>query len=136
MDIIQMARELGKAIQQDDLYKEMVTASAVTENSVELQNKINEFTELRQQLNREVMKGDDEKDNDLITDLDSKLRTLYEAVTEAPEMIAYNAAKSKLEGTLNFISQIITGSANGQDPDLIEQSASCSGSCGSCGGCH
>ncbi|MFV0498160.1 MAG: YlbF family regulator [Candidatus Fimivivens sp.] len=136
MDIITMARELGKAIQQDDLYKKMNEANAVTEKSTELQSKINEFSELRLQLNQEVMKGEDEKDENLITDLDSKLRTLYQSVTEDPAMMAYNSAKAELESTLNFISQIITGSANGQDPDSIEQQASCSGSCGSCGGCH
>lgn len=136
MDIIKMARELGKAIQKDELYANMVAASEVTEKSVELQKKINEFSELRLQLNQEVMKSEGEKNEDLVTELDSKLRTLYQSVTEAPEMIAYNAAKAQLENTLNFISQIITGSANGQDPDTIEEEHSCSGSCSSCGGCH
>lgn len=136
MDIIQMARELGKAIQQDELYQKMNEASAATEKSAELQSKINAFSELRLQLNKEVMKSEEEKNEDLITELDSKLRTLYQDVTEDPTMTAYNSAKAQLESTLNFISQIITGSANGQDPDMIEQQASCSGSCGSCGGCH
>lgn len=136
MDIITMARELGKAIQQDALYKKMNEASAATEKSAELQSKINEFSELRLQLNQEVMKSEGEKNEELITELDSKLRTLYQSVTEDPVMMAYNSAKAELESTLNFISQIITGSANGQDPDQIEQQASCAGSCGSCGGCH
>lgn len=136
MDIIAMARELGKAIQQDELYKKMNEASAATEKSEELQRKINEFSDLRLQLNKEVMKSEDEKSEDLIAELDSKLRTLYQSVTDDPAMMAYNAAKAELESTLNFISQIITGSANGQDPDMIEQQVSCSGSCSSCGGCH
>lgn len=136
MDIIQMARELGKAIQQDELYLKMNEASAATEKSTELQSKISAFSELRLQLNKEVMKSEEEKNEDLITELDSKLRALYQEVTEDPTMMAYNSAKAQLESTLNFISQIITGSANGQDPDMIEQQASCSGSCGSCGGCH
>lgn len=136
MDIIQMARELGKAIQQDELYKKMNEANAATEKSAELQNKINEFTELRLQLNKEVMKSEGEKNEDLITDLDSKLRVLYEGVTEDPVMMSYNAAKTQMENTLNFISQIITGSANGQDPYAIEQQSSCSGSCNSCSGCN
>ncbi len=136
MDIIQMARELGKAIQQDELYKKMNEASAATEKSTELQNKINAFSELRLKLNQEVMKSEEEKNEDLITELDSKLRALYQDVTEDPTMVAYNSAKAQLESTLNFISQIITGSANGQDPEMIEQQASCSGSCGGCSGCH
>ena len=31
--------------------------------------------------------------------------------------------------------QIIVGSANGQDPDNIQQSTGCTGSCSSCSGC-
>ena len=47
----------------------------------------------------------------------------------------YNAAKSDLDGLVPFINQIIVGSANGQDPDNIQQSTGCTGSCSSCSGC-
>lgn len=136
MDIIQMARELGRAIQKDERYVKMLAASAATEKSPELGEKMSRFTELRNELNREIVKGEEERDQDRINQLDEELRGLYEAITTAPEMIAYNQAKAEMESALNFISQIVSGSANGQDPDLIEQQASCSGSCSSCGGCH
>ena len=96
MDIIKMARELGKAIQEDQLYKDMVTANDLAENSAELQKKLEEFSELRTQINREIMKAEDEKSNEKITELDSKLRKLYDEIASSPEMIAYNAAKSAL----------------------------------------
>ena len=41
-----------------------------------------------------------------------------------------------MEKMINFIQAIITGSANGEDPDTIEEPSSCSGSCSSCSGCH
>ena len=82
------------------------------------------FSELRNELNREIVKDEKERDQDQINKLDEELRTLYEAITTAPEMVAYNQAKAELESALNFISQIVSGSANGQDPDLIEQQVS------------
>lgn len=136
MDIIKMARELGKALQQDQLYKDMVTANELTEKAVDLQKKLEEFTDLRTELNREIMKTDSEKSNETITEIDSKLRKLYDEITSSPEMIAYNAAKSALESQVAFISQIIAGAANGEDPDTIEKQTGCTGSCGTCGGCH
>ena len=137
MDIITMARELGKAIQQSQLYKDMETANEATEKSAELQKKLDEFSELRTKLNKEVMKTESEKSNDLIGELDSKLRKLYDEITNSPEMIAYNGAKAALQSELSFINQIITGAANGEDPDLIDRQFSCNGSCASCGGgCH
>lgn len=136
MDIIKMARELGKAIQQDELYLNMQKANEKAEKAEELQKKLGDFANLRAELNSEIMKTEGEKDTDKIADLDNRLRELYEAITEAPEMLEYNQAKAHLEDTLNFISQIITGSANGQNPDTIEKQSGCSGSCSSCGGCH
>ncbi len=136
MDIIQMARELGHTLQKDERYLKMLAANAATEKSPELGAQMARFTELRNQLNQEIVKAEQERDQDRVNQLDEELRGLYEAITTAPEMVAYNQAKAELESILNFISQIISGSANGQDPDLIEQQASCSGSCGSCGGCH
>ena len=136
MDIIALARELGHAIQKDERYIKMLAASAATEKSPELSEKMSRFTELRHELNREIVKDEKERDQDQVNRLDEELRALYEAITTAPEMLAYNQAKAELESALNFISQIISGSANGQDPDEIEQEVSCTGSCASCGGCH
>ena len=52
MDMITMARELGKAIQESELYKNMQAANEVTENSAELQSKLNEFSDVRVKLNQ------------------------------------------------------------------------------------
>lgn len=136
MDIIKMARELGKAIQQDELYLNMQKANETAEKAQDLQKKLGDFANLRAELNQEIMKAEGEKDTDKIADLDNRLRALYEAITEAPEMLEYNKAKAQLEETLNFISQIVTGAANGQNPDTIEKQSSCSGSCSGCSGCH
>ena len=70
-----------------------------------------------------------------IARLDSEFKTTYRLIMERPGMMEYNAAKSDLDGLVQFINQIIVGSANGQDPDNIQQSTGCTGSCSSCSGC-
>ena len=57
MDIIEMARELGHAIQKDERYIKMLAASAATEKSPELSTKMSRFSELRNELNREIVKA-------------------------------------------------------------------------------
>lgn len=135
MDLIAKARELGRAIQADETYKKMATASEACDNSNELQKLIKEFNDLRSEINMEVMS--DDKDTNKIAEMDAKLRELYNTVMEYPEMAAYNEAKAEFNAILKFVNQIIGESAAGADPDLIEEQAGCSGSCGSCGGgCH
>ena len=134
MDVISMARELGRQLQKDERYLNLMAASAANDASADLQQKIAEFSSLRDRINQELMNP--QKNQETINELDRQMRTVYTAVMETPEMIAYSYAKKEMESLLAFLSQIITGSANGLDPDTIEPSeGGCSGSCESCGGC-
>ena len=47
MDVIEMTRELGKALQQDDRYIAYNLAKQVNDNDTELQADIENFTNLR-----------------------------------------------------------------------------------------
>lgn len=133
MDVIGIARELGKAIQQDDRYEAYMLATKNNDADKTLQDMIEKFNMLRVDINREVSKA--EKDQDKLSRLDAEFKDLYKRIMETPNMIAYNAAKGELDALIQFVNQIVLGSANGQDPDSIEQASGCSGSCGSCGGC-
>ena len=51
-------------------------------------------------------------------------------------MIAYNEAKRECEALVNYIDAIINAAMNGGDPMAVQEpSASCTGSCSTCGGC-
>jgi cell fate (sporulation/competence/biofilm development) regulator YlbF (YheA/YmcA/DUF963 family) len=136
MDVIESARATGRALQKDERYLAMMSAQAASENCRDLQDSIVKFNELRGQLNTEIMRPDKEKDAKKIAQLNEQVRNLYDKIMHTPEMIAYNTAKDEMDALLSFLSQILNGSANGMDPDLIEQQADCSGSCSSCSGCH
>ena len=135
MDIIEMTRELGKAIQADDRYIAYTLAKQANDDDEQLQNLINAFNLKRMQLQMEVGKAD--KDDDKIAELDEVIKSSYKSIMDNPKMKVYQAAKEGLDELLNQINTIISMSANGMDPDKINLDlASCTGNCSTCGGCH
>jgi len=133
MDIIELTRELGKALQNDDRYIAYTLAKQVNDNDEELQKLMNEFDSLRMDLNTEMCKED--KDTDRIKELDQGIKSHYKQIMENRNMIVFAAAQKSLESLVGNIQQIITMCANGEDPDTCEPSAGCTGSCATCGGC-
>jgi len=133
MDIIEMTRALGKAIQQDERYIRLSLARDNNDNDEKLQEMIGKFNLKRVEVNQEAARPD--KDQAKLDGLNESIRALYKEIMENPNMVEFNAAKEEIDGLMNFINQILVLSVNGQDPDTIEQS-SCSGSCATCAGCH
>ncbi len=135
MDIIEMTRALGKAIQADDRYIAYNLAKQANDDDEQLQNLIGAFNLKRLELNMEM--GKEDKNQEHIAELDEVIRDLYKQIMENPKMKVYNATKTAMDDLLNQINTIITMSANGADPETCDvTTASCSGDCGSCGGCH
>lgn len=133
MDVIQMARELGKKIQADERYIAYQNAKTANDKDEKLQKLISEFNISRVKLNTEISK--DDKDTDMIKELDEEIKNLYGDIMINPNMIAFNEAKNAMDDMLSQINTVITSSANGEDPETCATSA-CTGSCSTCGGCH
>ena len=133
MDIIEMTRELGKALQADDRYTAYMLAKQANDNDTVLQALINGFENMRLQLNEELAK--DDKDTERIKELDEGIKSNYKQIMSNKNMIVFTAAQGSLEALVNNINQIITMCANGEDPDTCQPSTGCSGSCATCGGC-
>ena len=134
MDIIQMARDLGAAIQQSDVYAAFNLAKTAADSDQKLQDMIGEFNLKKLSLSSEVQKT--EKDQEKLSALNEEVRTLYARIMAYPAMAAYNTTKGELDRTLNFIQQIIVYSANGEDPQTIQEETACGGDCSGCSGCH
>ncbi len=134
MEILKMARELGKLIQNDERYIRVQNAKAANDNDQELQQAIGEFNLKRLSLNEQMNKN--EKDSEKIAKLDKEIRAIYDKVMSNTNMIEYNEAKNDFESLMKQVNMIITYSANGSDPDSINTEQSCSGSCSGCSGCH
>ncbi len=132
MDIIEMTRELGKALQNDDRYTAYMLAKQANDNDTVLQALINGFENMRLQLNEELAK--DDKDTERIKELDEGIKSNYKQIMSNKNMIVFTAAQGSLEALVNNMQQIITLCANGEDPETCSPS-SCTGSCATCGGC-
>lgn len=135
MDIISLAREIGKELQKDERYLNMQLAQQNTDNDQELQNLIGEFNLKRMAINNEAQK--ELQDQEKMQALNQELRAVYAQIMQNPNMIAYNKAKDELDALLKRVSAIITQSAEGADPETADyEESSCGGNCSSCGGCH
>ena len=133
MDIIEMARELGKAIQQDERYVRYQLAIQESEANEELQSLIGEFNLKRAALTHIL--NDDSADKSDMTLLDTQVRALYNQIMELPAMKKFNEEKAGFDALVNSVNAIILKSAAGEDPDTIDPNA-CTGDCSCCGGCH
>ena len=134
MDIIEMARELGKALQTDDRYIAYMLAKQVNDADEELQKDIDSFEKMRYDLSMELTK--ENKDTDRVKELDDNIKETYNKIMSNKNMIVFSAAQKSLEQLVGNIQEIITMSANGEDPATCEPSSGCTGSCATCGGCH
>lgn len=134
MDVITMARELGKEIQKDPRYTAYQSAQAIADGDAELQDLIGKFNLKKIDLQNEIQNPD--KTTESLQAIDAVLKEIYAKIMSNANMIAYNVAKREMDNMLSFVQEIITAAANGEDPDTVEESTeACTGSCATCGGC-
>ena len=124
--IIEMARSLGRALQNDDRFVRTQLAQNAADEDKELQDLIGEFNLKRIALNQETTR--EEKDGEI--------REVYARLMANEHMQAYQAAKQELDQLVSNVATIVTLSAQGQNPDDIQESAGCGGDCSGCAGCH
>ncbi len=133
MDIIEMTRELGKALQQEETYIKLHEAEKQADADVELQKLIENFNVKRIALNTESQKV--EKDNEKIKKLTSEMQSAYSDIMSNENMINYNTAKQSFDQVVTRIMTILQNCSQGEDPDTTDYTPSCTGSCSTCGGC-
>ncbi len=134
MDVIEVTRQLGHAIQKDERFVRYAKARLANDADVDLQNAIGEFNIKRMELEKAV--SEDAKDEVLVKKLNEELRESYGNIMANPAMVEYNTAKAMLDQMVNEINVIISKCLDGEDPDTCEASEGCTGSCATCGGCH
>ena len=136
MDAIQATRELGKAIQADQCYKDYEAAKQANDSDEALQKLIGDFNLKRQSLQYELQKPDAEKDSEKIQKLNKEMQDAYGDVMKNVNMANFVIVKSALDNKLEKVNMIISMCCEGEDPDTCQPTHGCSGSCSTCGGCH
>ena len=134
MDIIEMTRSLGHAIQQEESFKKLMKAQNACDNDPVLQDMIGEFNLKRMNLSN--ASNGENVDQEKISRLNIELRDCYDDIMENANMVAYNEAKDEFDAVMQRITAILQASAQGEDPDTADVQPSCSGNCASCVGCH
>ena len=134
MNVIEKARELGTAIQQDERFIRYAKARLANDSDKDLQDAIGQFNIVRMELDREV--SSDDKNDDKVKELNEKLRKVYSDIMSSPAMVEYNTAKAELDTMVNEVNTIISKSLDGEDPMTCDTHSACTGSCESCCGCH
>ena len=137
MEILELARKLGAAIQQDERYEKLMAARRNNDGDEELQKMIGEFNLIRMALDK-AMSGE-EQDDGKIMKCNNDMRELYGRIMLPPTMQAYNAAKSEMDSLMQDIDSVLEQCAAGADPETavpLHEHDGCSGHCESCGGCH
>ncbi|MDO4419987.1 MAG: YlbF family regulator [Ruminococcus sp.] len=134
MDIIELSRELGRKIQQEESYIAMQEANKACENDEALQALIGEFNLKKLALNEKISAP--EQDKEAVAALNTEMRKIYADIMVNENMIKLNESKAQFDTIINRVFAIVSNSANGEDPNTTDYQASCSGSCSSCSGCH
>ena len=70
-----------------------------------------------------------------IQSLNEEMRGYYQTVMESESMINYTNSKREVDDLIQKISKILSASVEGIDPDSVDVTESCTGSCSSCSGC-
>ena len=134
MNVIEIARQLGHAIQQDDRYIAYTLARQANDEDEALQSLIAGFERTRTEL--QMALGKEERDTEAITELNEVVKDIYQKIMSNPKMLVYNAAKQGYDELTNEVNTIISMSLNGTAPESIDPAtAGCTGSCSTCGGC-
>lgn len=135
MDCIELFKKAAAAMQTDPRCVALNTAQKACDENAALQDLIGKFNLMRIDMNEEI--GKPERNNQKIAELNEKVGQVYNEIMETAEMQAYNEAKTAVEGMINHINAIVNTAVEGGDPMLVEEpSATCTGSCSSCSGCH
>ena len=137
MDAIKAARELGKAIQADQRYKDYVAAKEANDADEALQGLISDFSAKRQRLQVEMSKDPSDQDAEQIRLMNKEMQDAYGEVMKNVNMANFAVIKNALDMLLNEVNMIISMSCEGEDPETCDSHAAhgCGGSCATCGGC-
>lgn len=133
MDIIELTRKLGAAIQEEEAYKNFVAIREKNDKNEELRKQIGEFNLLKMQLDTELEK--EEKNDEKIREANEKVLELYNVIMSGEAMQEYNKAYSEYKALTDKIMNILLMCQNGEDPETCEPT-NCTGSCSTCSGCH
>ena len=136
MDVIEITRQLGAAIQKAERYLAFHEARRTNEADTDLNDLINKIQLIHMSYQHEAAK--DDANEEKLAAYDKEFSEIYQAVMANENMQKYEAARHAVDDMMNEITAILSLCVQGEDPETCQpqEEHHCSGECGSCGGCH
>ena len=136
MDVIEITRQLGEAIQQDERYIAFMEAKRANEEDMELNAMIGKLNLVQMAYQNES--GKEAPDDKKLDDMDKEFRQLYGDIMLNENMKRYEEKKQTVDDMMNYLIGILSQCVNGADPatcEPVSADGECTGSCSTCGGC-
>ena len=134
-DIKQLTRSLGAALQLSPEYVRFVAAQEANDADDALGEQLRELDLLRMQYRHEAAKKDN-ADADIMEAYNSRFEALYDLIMGNENMQEHKEAAEGLNALLQWMTGVLQGCAQGQDPNSYEpEQPGCGGKCDSCSGC-
>lgn len=138
MNVIELTRQLGAAIQKDERYLAFAAAKEANEKDEDLNALMGEIQMI--QMNYQMEASKETPDSAKMQEFEAEFNAKYEAFMANENMQKYDEARAQVDSMMNYIMQILGLCVNGADPATCEPEQqhehSCDGSCSSCSGCH
>ena len=136
MNVIELTRQLGEAIQQDEKYIAFMEAKKANEEDMDLNAMIGKLNLVQMSYQNES--GKDSPDEKKLEEMDNEFRQLYGDIMLNENMKRYEEKKQDLDDMMNYLIGILSQCVNGADPatcEPVSADGECTGSCSTCGGC-
>ena len=134
-DIRQLTRSLGAALQLSPEYVRLVAAREANDADEALGEQLRALDLLRMQYRHEAAKQDAD-DAGLMEAYNSQFDALYDEIMGNENMKEQQEAAEGLNALLQWMTGLLQGCAQGNDPSVYEpEQSGCGGKCNSCSGC-
>lgn len=128
MDILEMAKQLGKALEESEQRKRLLEAEKIQNNDDKAQQLIGEYNLVRMQLMQKAQKENMNEEG--YEKIRQQLADEFDKLMQYDIIKNYITAKDEFDNLYNQVKNLIEFYVNG------EKQSGCSGSCSTCGGCH
>lgn len=136
MNVIELTRQLGEAIQQDEKYIAFTAAKRANDEDMALNALIGKLNLVQMAYQNES--GKESPDEQKLSDMDKEFQSLYGEIMLNENMKNYETRKQELDDMMNYLIGILSQCVNGADPatcEPVSETGDCTGSCSTCGGC-
>ncbi len=128
--VMECARQLGMAIVESEVYKNMQTTEAAAMSNEEVSSAMARFLELKQLIGDEMQKQD--ADPILLSEYGKEMDEMQQKLNDMKVVEEMTASRQRFSEMMTQVNKILEFIITGE----VAQGGGCSGNCGSCGGCH